>query len=378
MRNTDLRRRLCLGLAATLLPSLLLAAPCEAPIGKADGWAVVPAQEVALDADKLCAAMRGFADGQVNFHGVVVARRGQLVAEAYRQGRDKAVSDYFSHLVPFDAERQHDMRSISKSVTSLLWGIAQAQGKTPPLATPVLDLYPELAELRSNGRDGITVAHLLGMSSGLEWKEWGSYGTLSNDEFGLFWHSSQARYLFNRPMAAPPGTKFNYNGGGTAVLAQILAERVGMSLPDYARRYLFEPLGITDFTWQNDLRGRPLAFAGLRLRPRDLAKIGQLVLNEGQWNGKQVVPTEWLAESTQGRLSSGDGMQYGYQWWSGTLEVHGKTRNWVGGIGNGGQRLYVVPELELVVAITAGDYDQPEIGYQAYQLFKRIANTAQP
>ncbi|HEY9101688.1 serine hydrolase [Chitinimonas sp.] len=377
MRNTDLRRRLGLGLAAAMLPTLLLAAPCDVPASKADGWVVAPAQDVALDADKLCGVLRGFADGQVNFHGLVVARRGQLVAEAYRQGRDKAVSDYFSHTVQFDAERQHDMRSISKSVTSLLWGIAQAQGKTPPLNTPVLDLLPDLAELRSNGRDGITLAHLLSMSSGLEWKEWGSYGALSNDEFGLFWHSSQARYLFNRPLAAPPGSKFNYNGGGTAVLAQILSERVGMSLPDYARRYLFEPLGITEFTWQNDLRGRPLAFAGLRLRPRDLAKIGQLVLNEGQWNGKQVVPTEWLAESTLGRLSSGDGMQYGYQWWSGTVEVHGKTRSWVGGIGNGGQRLYVVPELELVVAITAGDYDQPEIGYQAYQLFKRIANASQ-
>ena len=146
-----------------------------------------------------------------------------------------------------EQSRRHDVRSISKSITSLLWGIAHGQGKTPPLGTPVLDLLPELKDLKGQGREAITLAHLFSMSSGLDWNEPNAYNSFTNDEIGLYWHSSQARYVFNRPMAAPAGTRFNYNGGGTAVLAQILAGRVGMPLPDYARKHLFEPLGITDW-----------------------------------------------------------------------------------------------------------------------------------
>ncbi|MDF6470722.1 serine hydrolase, partial [Escherichia coli] len=99
----------------------------------------------------------------------------------------------------------------------------------------------------------------------------------------------------------------------------LLVERVGMSVPEYARQQLFEPLGITDWEWVDDYRGRPLAFAGVRLRPRDLARIGQLVLQHGQWNGRQLVPAEWIAESTRPHIDTGMGLQYGYQWWLGKV-----------------------------------------------------------
>ena len=174
-------------------------------------------------------------------------------------------------------------------------------------------------------------------------------------------------------MAAPASTVFNYNGGGTAVLAQILVDHTGMELPEFARKYLFEPLGITDWEWTGDLRGRPLAFAGLRLRPLDLARIGQLVLQHGQWEGKQIVPADWIAESTRPHIDAGYGLQYGYQWWLGKVDALGGAHDWSAGIGNGGQRLYIVPDLDLVVAITAGDYNQPEIGRLDAQLFSRIA-----
>ncbi|MFV8605017.1 serine hydrolase [Ralstonia pseudosolanacearum] len=111
---------------------------------------------------------------------------------------------------------------------------------------------------------------MLSMTSGRAWNEWRATSLLDNDEFGLFWRGSQVRYTFDRPMAAPAGTRFDYSGDNTAVLAQILAERVGMPLPEFARHALFEPLGITDWEWVADYRGRPLAFAGLRApaRPR--------------------------------------------------------------------------------------------------------------
>jgi CubicO group peptidase (beta-lactamase class C family) len=325
-----------------------------------------------FDALRLCAALREFDGDTANFHGLVIERHGRVVAEAYRRGKDKSIYSLFARTIDFDASARHDVRSISKSVTSLLWGIAQGQHKTPPLTTPALSLFPDLGYLNGEGRQAITLGHLFSMSSGMAWHEPNRYDA-SNDEIGLYWHSSQPRYVFKRPMAAPAGTVFNYNGGGTAVLALLLEQRTGMPLPDFARRYLFEPLGIRDWEWQSDVRGRPLAFAGLRMRPRDLARIGRMVLQRGQWGGRQVVPTEWIEESTQARIDTGDGLRYGYHWWGGTVAAKGTAYAWSAGFGNGGQRLFVVPGLDLVVVITAGDYDDAAIGPRAYRLFQRIA-----
>lgn len=215
------------------------------------------------------------------------------MAESYKRGKDETIYTLFASSTDFDASIRHDVRSISKTVVSFLWGIAQADGKTPPLNTPVLDLLPALANLQSQGREAITIAHLMTMSSGLDWNEPSTYNS-RNDEMGLYWLSSPSRYLFDRPVTAPAGTLYNYNGGGTTVLTQILAERVGISLPDYARKVLFEPLGVTDWEWTNDVRGRPLAFAGLRLRSRDLARIGRMVIGEdkirGKWHGNKLYP----------------------------------------------------------------------------------------
>jgi CubicO group peptidase (beta-lactamase class C family) len=349
------------------LPALAADAPA-APCARAPQL-----QAAGFDAARLCAILDEFAATKTNFHGLVIERHGAVVAEAYRRGKDQTTYSLFATSTDFDATTRHDLRSISKSITSLLWGIAQGQNKTPHVDTPVLDLLPDLSDLKSQGREAITIAHLLSMSSGLQWNESNNYGSASNEETGLYWHSSQAKYLFNRPLAAPPGTHFNYNGGNTAVLAQILAERVKQPLPEFAREFLFEPLGITDWEWKSDVRGRPLAFSGVRMRPRDLAKIGRMVLNHGRWEGKQVVPAGWIADSTAPHMQTDNGFQYGYQWWAGKASALGENVDWSAGIGNGGQRLFMVPKLDLVVVITAGEYNKPEIGRMCNQLFRNIA-----
>jgi len=310
-----------------------------------------------------------------NVHSIVVLRHGAVVAERYYRGRDRSIWSPFARTVQFDANTRHDLRSVSKSVTSLLWGIAQGDGRMPALDTRVLDLYPELADLKSGGREAITVRQLFTMSSGLAWEEPIRYG-MNNDETGLYWRSSQARYLFDRALLKP--NVFNYNGGATAVLADILARRTGMPLQDYAQQKLFAPLGITDWEWQKDVRGRPMAFAGLRLRPRDLATIGQLVLQRGQWQGKQIVPAQWIDESLTPHVETGDGLQYGYQWWSGQVDAAGGKHRWHAGFGNGGQRLFIVPGLDLVVVITAGGYDDAGSGRHATALFRSIAAALTP
>ncbi len=364
-----------LGLGRQLL---LLAAlgisPFAAAQEKCDGARIAGA---GFAPQPLCALLATAAREQANTHAVVILRHGAVVAERYYAGKDRSIYWPFARSVQFDAAARHDVRSISKSVTSLLWGIAQGQGTTPALDTPVLALYPHDATLKQPGHAAITLEHLLTMSSGLAWHEPTRYDA-SNDETGLHWRSSQLRYLVDRPMSAAAGTRFNYNGGGTAVIAHILEQRVGMPLPDYARRQLFAPLGITDWEWTSDLRGRPLAFAGLRLRPRDLATIGQLVLQRGAWQGRQIVPAAWVDASTQPHIATGDGLAYGYQWWMGEAPAAGKRQRWVAGFGNGGQRLFIVPGLDMVVAITAGAYDDAQGGRRANALFRAILATVSP
>ena len=325
-----------------------------------------------FDPGRLYAALSAFQASSANLHGLVIERHGNSVAECYRAGKDRPVFSLFSRKTDFDFVTRHDLRSVSKSVTSLLWGIAETDHKVPPRDARVLDLLPELADLKKDGRQDITIGHLLDMSSGLAWDETGGYG-VRNPEFGLYWRGSQARYVFKRPMASAPGQRFNYNGGGTAVLAGLLEKGVGMPLPDYARTRLFAPLEILDWEWLTDFRGRPLAFAGLRMRPHDLARIGQLMLQHGRWNGKQIVPAAWVDASLQPHIDTGDGLQYGDQWWHGKTRALGHEQAWTAAFGNGGQRLFVVPGLALVVVVTAGMYDD-EAGVRGVnKLFHQIA-----
>jgi CubicO group peptidase (beta-lactamase class C family) len=361
-----------------ILPSIVVLAAIVAGVAPCSSVAAASRCDSAqisargFDPARLCAALADFEAGGDNLHGLVIERHGAVVAERYRSGTDRSVYSLFSRTVDFDAGTRHDLRSISKSVTGLLWGIAQAEHKTPPLDARVLDLFPELAGLKADGRQDITIGHLLDMTSGLAWDESGNYG-LGNAEFQLYWRSSQARYVLDRPMAHPAGQRFSYNGGSTAILAELLARGVGMPLPDYARSRLFAPLGITEWEWMRDIRGRPLAFSGLRMRPRDLARIGQLILQHGRWDGVQIVPEAWVAASLQPRTEVGDGRQYGYQWWHGQTRALGRKQAWTAGFGNGGQRLFVVPALDLVVVITAGLYDDEAGAIRVNRLFHRIA-----
>lgn len=296
--------------------------------------------------------------------------------EHYRRSKDKPIGDLFTREVDFGPDVLHDMRSISKSVIALLVGQAVGRGQID-IESPVLDHFPALADLRSDGREGIRVSHLLDMSSGLAWREsTGSYGTSANDETRLAWDGTPARYILDRPLVATPGTLWNYNGGHTVLLAELLEQRTGRPWLDLAREDLFEPLGITRWEWRRGWHGRPLAYAGLRLTPPDLLRLGQLLLAGGTWQGRQVVPADWVAATLQPRIAIGSGpLRYGHHWWAGTVPRGGRTLPWTAAFGNGGQRLFVVPELELAVVLTAGVYNSETIGRAELALFRRIVET---
>ncbi|MGY5775743.1 serine hydrolase domain-containing protein [Rhizobium sp. LEGMi135b] len=328
-----------------------------------DEWGIASPAEVGLDV-----TLTGGLDRFVrqwpkhNVHAVLVARRGKLVFESYFRGKERRWMDDWSNVVEFSPTHKHDIRSISKSVTSLLVGIAIDDKAFPPLDSPVLDCFPEYADLRTAAKSRITFRHLLTMTHGLRWEEYVSWKSRGNSERQLLESSDPCRYALKQRVAHPPGILFNYSGGATTILGAALSKSVDKSLEVYASEKLFEPLAIKDVEWLRfpnaDLA---TAFAGLRLRPRDLAKFGQLMLDKGRWNGRQIIPSKWISESMQpyANTERHGALFYGYHWWLGRSLLKGRELRWVAGFGAGGQRLFVLPELDLVVVVNAFNYTDP-------------------
>lgn len=365
--------RLLMLLLAVTLATPATAETCDRPKAIGDGWSIAAPDEVGIDGARLCEVDAFLSSWpQRNIHAVVVVRRGQLVFERYFSGQDNrwTLSSSFTRFSPTE---KHDIRSISKSVTSLLVGIALDEGKFPPLDSPVIDVFPEYASLRTPEKARITFRHLLTMSHGLVWDENVAWTNARNNERMMFEAKDPYRYTLEQPVALPPGVLFNYSGGATSLLASALMKATGRKVDDYAKEKLFTPLGITDFEWLDFSGSNEIAaFGGLRLRPRDLAKIGQLMSSGGTWNGNRVVPKDWVAASIQPRVNTDSLFYYGYQWWLGRSLLRGRDLTWIAGIGNGGQRLYVVPELELVVVVNSAHYGSPLQGAIPFGIFNRL------
>lgn len=353
---------MCARLAAVLAGLALLFPPAAI----AARWETMPLTEAGFAPDlgeQLDAAV---GRGELpNLHAVVVVRFGRLALERYYEGPDERWGEPLGE-VAFGPDVLHDLRSVSKSIVGLLYGIALDEGLAAPLDAPLVDEFP-YADLRDDpARRRMTVAHALTMTLGTAWDESSPYSDVENSEIAMELAEDRYRFVLSRPIVAEPGSTWVYNGGTTAVLAHLIAQSTGRPLLDYAKEKLFDPLGIREVDWVEGTNGEPAAASGLRLRPRDLAKIGQLVLDRGRFGNEQVVPRTWIYASTRRHTEAEDGLGYGYQWWLGQGRVDG--RHWFAGFGNGGQRVVVVPDLDLVVAILAGNYNQPD----AWQVSVRI------
>jgi len=186
--------------------------------------------------------------------------------------------------------------------------------------------------------------------------------------------SDPARFVLSRRLVTDPGSRWQYNGGLTQLLGALLQRATGRPLRDYARTVLFEPLGIRDFEWLGDLGGVPAAASGLRLRPRDLAKFGSLYLHAGGWRGRQIVPADWVAESSRRQvllpnpISAYGTHGYSYHWWHNCYQTAWGTIESPTAVGNGQQRIYVIPQLQLVVTILAGRYNDATAGRMTERL----------
>ncbi|GIG91417.1 serine hydrolase domain-containing protein [Plantactinospora endophytica] len=301
-------------------------------------------------------------------HAAVAVRAGETILEYYGTGEDASWGTSLG-VVEFGPGTLHDLRSVSKSVTALVYGIALGEGLVPGPDAPLLRQFPEYPDLAADpGRARLTVEHVLTMSLGLEWREDVPYDSPANDEIAMELAPDRYRYVLERPTVEPPGTRWTYCGGASALLGRLIADGTGKPLPEYARTALFAPLDIDHFGWMAGSDGVASPASGLRLTPRDLARIGELVLGEGAWNGGQVVPADWIRTMLRPRLRTTWGAEYGYHWYLDTVGG----RRLVSAIGNGGQRLVVVPELDLAVAIAAGNYDDPEQWRTPVTLLERV------
>lgn len=260
---------------------------------------------------------------------LLILRNGILVAEAY--------------FAPVRQDSKHAVFSCTKSVVSALIGIAIQQGSIPGVQVRILEPYfPDKALANPDpAKEDITLENVLTMTSGLGWVE-------SDPSFGQLYNSPDwAQFMLDLPMANTPGSTFDYCSGCSHLLSVILEQATGMGTLDFARQNLFEPLGISDFSWETDRQGRPIGGWGLHMLPRDMAKLGQLYLQGGLWEGRQVVPAEWVQTSVSEHIGADGGLGYGYQWWSDS-----RIQGFVA-LGVGGQTILVIPDQELVIVTTA-------------------------
>jgi CubicO group peptidase (beta-lactamase class C family) len=348
---------------------------CGAPSSIDDGWMTASPDSVGMDGARLCGIAARLEQRATSVHSVVVARHGRLVFEQYFSGYDQPWGQPEGQH-EFTATTKHDMRSASKSVVSLLVGIAIDRKLIAGVEEPVLKFFPDHQVVKQSGWEAITLRHLLTMSSGMKWDEARAWTDPKNDEPHLTFEADPIGYVLAKPVAAPPDALWTYNGGGTELLGNILERVSGKPLEAFAREVLFQPLGISDLEWKAYKNGKIAAAAGLRLRPRDAAKIGQLLLNRGRWNGRKIISADWIAQSITPRFQAignfGSTLFYGYQWWMGRSLAGDKEIKWIGAFGWGGQRIFIVPELDLVMMTTAAQYGQPKEGLAAIDILSNI------
>ncbi len=385
MSEKKFSRRPLLTAAGGILVSELI----DANSGAVLDWPAAPPTEAGFADDLEARLDKAVAEKRVwNIHSVIVVRNGWLVLERYFDGQDDARGKPLG-AVSFTSDTLHDLRSASKSIVGLLYGIALAAGKVPPPEQPLAQSFPEYADLFvDSGRSRWTVHHALSMTMGTDWDELSiPYTNPANSEIAMDRSPDRYRYVLERPIVMEPGKRWTYCGGATALLGRIIAKGTGKSLHDFAREVLFDPLGMGPTDWFTGRDGELIAASGIRMLPRDLAKVGQLMLREGVWGNRVVVPADWIVRCTSPVVPIDEVREYGYHWYLGRIGFETPTaprwnrsrlERYQSAAGNGGQRLFLLPRLDLVVVVTAGNYDTPEQSVPSARIVREVVLPALP
>jgi CubicO group peptidase (beta-lactamase class C family) len=292
------------------------------------GWRTSTPAEQGMDGAKLARMLDSVREQGLNLHSLLVIRNGAIVSETY-----------FGSTT---AETRREIYSVTKSFMATLVGIAIDKGLIAGVEQTVGGFFPD----RSFGnwdaaKQAMTLEHVLTMTTGLDWKE----GDPAYRQ--LYGSRDWVKFVLDEPMRSPPGSEFNYCSGCSHLLSAILRQSTGMNPRDFARRELFEPLGITGAAWDTDAAGIPIGGWGLKLTPREMAKLGYLYLNGGEWDGRQILSSQWVETATREHTATDGELGYGYQWWI------DPERGAYAALGRYGQTIFVVPDLDLIVVTTA-------------------------
>ncbi len=306
-----------------------------------DEWRNSTPEEQGLASNTLNRIDEVINEEDIEVHSVIIIKNGYIVYEKY-----------YNYWTQYMA---HTIQSCTKSFMSALIGIAIDQGYIDNVSQPILDFFPEYTiDNWDQRKENITLFHLLTMSSGLEFHEVDiPYEEPENDLFAMYRSDDMWEYVLDRPMEYNPGEHWSYNSGGIELLGGVIEKTTGYSIIDFAEEFLFNPIGIDYYTWwQVPASGQYGCGGGLSLKPRDMARFGYLYLNEGNWNGTQVVSSVWVNVSTKMYFDTGSWYQYGYTWWG----VPGYS--FYEATGHYEQKIFVIPEEDIVVVFTGNIQDE--------------------
>lgn len=311
----------------------------QLPEQENDGWEVSSLSEVGMDASAIEEIAENILIDQFKgIHSMLIIRNGFLVFEEYFKNYN---GDDLQHIF-----------SITKSVTSSLTGIAIENGFFQGVEDSVLTFFPQY-NIDNLDKQKLKLKHILTLTTGFEWDEKTyPYTDPRNSEYQMVQTDDWMEFVLQRPLSHNPGEIYNYNTGAVHLFSAIFKESTGLFADEFAEQFLFEPLDITEYFWNSDNQGFPCTGAtlgGLKMKARDVAKFGYLYLNDGKWNNIQVIPKYWIEESVIPRINIDQNFQYGYLWRIGHYEINGNNIDYFLAAGFGGQTLFIVPELDLMI-----------------------------
>lgn len=356
----------------------------DIPVQANDGLRVASLQETGFDMPRIMKASHRIRDGKYGeIHSMLIYKDGRLVFEEYYEGHQYQwdAPNHYGEWVSWDRDMLHCIHSDTKSITSLCIGIAIDLGYIENVNQSIFDYLPGYQQFKTGGKEGITIEHLLTMTSGLEWEEWKiSLSSVENDQIGIwFYEDGPINYVLEKPLVAEPGKRFNYSGGDIQILVEILKNATGMTLDEFSGTYLFDPMGVDTYDWwlifpTGEIQGA----GGLKLTPRDMIKMGAMMLNKGVSNENRIISEEWIDKCTvpfpgnNGIKVPGEDLGkvgYSYTWWTKQFSYSGQQINSYLALGWGGQKIVILPELDMVVVFTGANYTS---GVHEYKILKKF------
>ena len=345
--------------------------PYVPPEDIGDGLQTGSAEKANIDKQMILKAVGKIHDGKYGeVHSMLIYKNDMLVFEEYFQGHRYQwdAPQYHGELVQWDRTMYHQIMSCAKSFTSACIGIATEKGFIKSVNQSIFEYLPAYLDFNTGGKNKITVEHLLTMTSGLQWNEWNApHGTAANDIDRLYFECADdpIKCVLERPLVSDPGESFTYNGGGLIILGEILKNATNMDIDKFSMKYLFGPLGIDSTEWSDFPNGVIETAGSLKIRPRDMIKFGVTYLKEGVWNGKRIIPSEWVEKSSviynnnkniKIPIEDSGKNGYGYTWWISEVGKSSSKTKMYRANGWGGQVIMVLPEKNMVVVFTSGNY----------------------